>query len=173
MAAIPEFNFTYDENPYIKSALQYQLDAVDAAQQQYKYQADRSLAKAQQTQMQTNKAATANYFNTINPYGAGADSLASAGLSHSGIAQSNMARGYSTYQGSLGQSAADYANTQADINTAMLGYAAQANADKQNAYANYQSNLANDYNQSRSYNYGVWQDAQDRDYQRQRDQILD
>ncbi|MEL7570640.1 MAG: hypothetical protein AAGU14_08785 [Eubacteriaceae bacterium] len=170
---IPEFNFTYDENPYLKSSLDAQLLAIDEAQKQYKYQADRSLAKAQQTQMQTNRAATANYFNTINPYGAGADSLASAGLARSGIAQSNAARGYSSYQGSLGQSSADYANTQADINTSMLGYASQANADKQNAYANYQSGIANDYNQSRSYNYGMWQDSQDRAYQQNRDAILD
>ncbi len=171
--ATPKFTFTYDENPYLKTALDYQLQAIDTAQQQYKYQADRSLTKAQQTQMQSNRAATANYFNTINPYGAGADSLASAGLGRSGIAQSTAARGYSNYQGALGQSAADYAGTQADINTSLLGYASQANADKQNAYASYQTNLSNDYNQSKSFNFGLWQDSQDRAYQQNRDKILD
>lgn len=173
MANIPQFNFTYEENPYLKSSLDAQLLAIDEAQKQYQYQADRSLAKAQQNQLQTNRAATANYYNAINPYGAQADSLAGGGMLRSGIAQSSTARGYSTYQGALGQSASDYANMQADINTNLLGYASAANADKQNAYASYQSGLANDYNQSKNYSFGVWQDMQNRAYQQNRDTILD
>jgi hypothetical protein len=55
----------------------------------------------------------------------------------------------------------------------MLGYAAQANADKLSARASYQTSIADEYNQSKSYNFGLWQDYQDRQYQKNRDRILD
>jgi hypothetical protein len=173
MATTSTYTYEYTANPYLEEAYKNELRAIEEAQNQYKIQADRQTQKAQQTQLEANRGATADYYNYINPYGITAEAMAYAGLKGSGLSQTNMARGYSDYQNRLGQAASAYANSEADILTQVLAAQAQANSNKLSAASQYQSNLANDYQFDKQYQFGVWQDNQDRLYQEHRDEIED
>ncbi len=180
MATTPTDNYEYTPNPYLEEAYQKELLAIDEAQKQYQIQADREMQKAQQTQLEANRGATADYYNYINPYGIQAEAMANAGLRGSGLTQSNLARGYSDYQNRLGQAKTAYANSQADISTQLLGAQTQANADKISSLADYNSNLYTDYWQNKNYDYQKDRDdvsderyEEERAYQRERDKIED
>jgi hypothetical protein len=180
MATTPTDSYEYTPNPYLEEAYQKELLAIDEAQKQYQIQADRENEKALQTQLESNRGATADYYNYINPYGIQAEAMANTGLKGSGLTQSNMARGYSDYQNRLGQAASAYANSQTDISTQLLSAQAQANADKLTTLADYNSNLYTDYWQNKNYDYQKNRDdvsderyEEELAYQRERDKIAD
>jgi len=167
-----QYNYTYTENPYLKDAYAAETAAADAAAIAYQSQANSALAQAKQTQLQSNKGATADYYANINPYGVQAEALGRSGLG-GGLSQSNMIRGYADYTNRLGVAKDAYENAEADIDTSVQSEKARTAAGKLTSKARYNANLATDMRQDESAKFDIWQDRQDRQYRKGRDAIED
>lgn len=168
-----QFNYTYTENPYLKEAYAAETAAADAAAIAYQSQANAALAQAKQTQLQSNKGATSDYYANINPYGVQAEAMGRSGLGGSGLSQSNMIRGYADYTNRLGAAKDAYENAEADIDTSVQSEKARTAAGKLTSKARYNSNLASDMRQDQSAKFDIWQDRQDRQYRQGRDAVED
>jgi hypothetical protein len=165
---MPSFNYEYAENPYIKNALNEELLEIEEAQKQYDRKADKTTEQAKKTQEKLAALADTDYKNFTDPYGSQTDAFTKGGLS-----QSNMLRGYVEYQNRLGKAARACADMQADMNALKLSRKARSEADKIFAKSEYDAILANDYLQNEADNFAVLNDARDRQYQSERDEIYD
>jgi hypothetical protein len=138
----------YAVNQYLTEALNNQLAALEV----------QTAAQKQQTlqQMQANLVASnTDYKKIINPYGVQAEALAGTGIRNSGANESSKIMAYGAYQKNIGATRSDASRQNSEIDTNLL-------TGKNNAYANYNQNVASDYNR-----------YQDMEYQRHRDAVAD
>lgn len=98
-------------NNQMKTAIDSYNSAVDSGLKASKLQADNQKQEAYKTKVKSNAAAQRSYLDTINPYGYSQQSLASAGLSRSGVGESSRISAGNTYSNALADARSDYNDT--------------------------------------------------------------
>ena len=98
-------------NNQMKTAIDRYNNAIDSGLKASKLQADNQKQEAYKTKVKSNAAAQRSYLDTINPYGYSQQSLASAGLSRSGVGESSRISAGNTYSNALADARSDYNDT--------------------------------------------------------------
>lgn len=98
-------------NNQMKTAIDSYNNAIDSGLKASKLQADNQKQEAYKTKVKSNAAAQRSYLDTINPYGYSQQSLASAGLSRSGVGESSRISAGNTYSNALADARSDYNDT--------------------------------------------------------------
>lgn len=98
-------------NNQMKTAIDSYNSAIDSGLKASKLQADNQKQEAYKTKVKSNAAAQRSYLDTINPYGYSQQSLASAGLSRSGVGESSRISAGNTYSNALADARSDYNDT--------------------------------------------------------------
>ena len=98
-------------NNQMKTAIDRYNNAIDSGLKASKLQADNQKQEAYKTKVTSNAAAQRSYLDTINPYGYSQQSLASAGLSRSGVGESSRISAGNTYSNALADARSDYNDT--------------------------------------------------------------
>ena len=98
-------------NNQMKTAIDSYKKSFDSGLKASKLQADNQKQEAYKTKVKSNAAAQRSYLDTINPYGYSQQSLASAGLSRSGVGESSRISAGNTYSNALADARSDYNDT--------------------------------------------------------------
>lgn len=98
-------------NNQMKTAIDSYNSAIDSGLKASKLQADNQKQEAYKTKVKSNAAAQRSYLDTINPYGYSQQSLASAGLSRSGVGETSRISAGNTYSNALADARSDYNDT--------------------------------------------------------------
>ena len=98
-------------NNQMKTVIDSYNNAIDSGLKASKLQADNQKQEAYKTKVKSNAAAQRSYLDTINPYGYSQQSLASAGLSRSGVGESSRISAGNTYSNALADARSDYNDT--------------------------------------------------------------
>ena len=134
-----------EANSYAEDMKRLREDAINEALIQHELQKKYIDKQADAAHKETNRASIKDYKNYIDPYGIQSESLAEAGLSYSGVAETSYAKGYNAYQNALSNAASTAQGTKDKANNTYLGAVAQANADKFNIEADYYNTLLNNH----------------------------
>ncbi|MFA0814909.1 MAG: hypothetical protein ACC608_03895 [Anaerofustis sp.] len=136
---------TTEPNSYLEEMKRLQNEAVSTLLEQALSEKDYANAQTAAALKSTNRSAYADYLDYVNPYGTQSESLASAGLGHSGAAEKNYANSYNAYQSALAKAASAAQSEQDDTNQSYLSTLASGNAQKLSNEADYYQNLYDNY----------------------------
>lgn len=157
------------QNDLYNKAYEQQQNIVNTQTQQAIDEVNRNKDKLNQDVTKQNKALYTDYTKQVNPYGATAESLATNGLTNSGVAESTKKNLYNNYQNNRTETLNNAKNILTEYDAQITEARNSGNIQlAQFALESYKQQMDNLYK-----NYQLIQNQKQFDYQKDRDQIND